>query len=314
MLLVFLSLAVALVYGVLKVLKSQIEQESKSQDPPIAGQSGAVETGGIAAIGESDDVPGPQAVKTAVDAIPTPLPPQVELEMRSVRDPPPVPEGLDAKSPGMEALAVLEAFLNAKSLDERLPIIETKSSPEEISASCLKDALPPRRNVVIDAQESNPVEGVIDYYYNVDFEAENNRLNPQTLLVRTRGSSPPKVVIDPFLDLYGGRLAAYAAAPQEKGGQFQVIVYPVPSCSNERVRDREKKRTLKLLARVNNKEIAEAYFSKASKIGEMLVDGTYNLSFGTPKACTVMLRWNTEENQDYPYLEAIGIKRMDWNP
>ncbi len=46
----------------------------------------------------------------------------------------------------------------------------------------------------------------------------------------------------------------------------------------------------------------------------MLEDGTYSLSYGKAKSCTVMLRWNTEDSSDHPYLEAIAIKTLDWNP
>jgi hypothetical protein len=46
----------------------------------------------------------------------------------------------------------------------------------------------------------------------------------------------------------------------------------------------------------------------------MLEDGTYSLSYGKAKACTVMLRWNTEEDPKMPYLEALLIKNLDWNP
>lgn len=316
MLLAFLVLSVALVYGVLTILKTQIERESKRQDRPVAASTQIDGNQATSVVANQDkpvadnSAPVPAASQAPAATLPTPAAAHTEL----VQPLPTPPEGLNAKSPGMEALAVLEKFLNAKSLDERRPIIETKTPDAEIAASCLAGPLPPARNVVIDAQESNPVEGVVDYFYNVDFEIEGNKLNQQTVLVRTRGSSPPKVVVDPFLDLYGGRLAAYAAAPQEKGAQFQVIIYPLPSCNDPKIRDREKKLTLKLMARNNAKEIALAYFSKASKIGEMLVNGSYELSYGTPKACTVMLRWNTEEDKEYPYLEAIDIKALDWNP
>jgi hypothetical protein len=310
MLLIFVTLSVALVYGVLKVLKDQIQRESENMD---RSQGRSAAAGGIISPGPEKPVPPEQATRGVADAngsIPTPEAPRTELTASA----PPVPVELEAKSAGLEALAVLESFLAAKTLEERLPLIETKSPDAEVAASCLSRPLPPVREVVIDSQESNPVEGVVDYFYHVDFETEGNRANPQTLLVRIRGGSSPKVVVDPFLDLFGGRLAAYAAAPQEKGGRFQVIIYPVPSCTAEHVGDREKKMTLKLLARANTKEIAEAYFSRASKIGEMVKDGSYNLSIGTPKACTVLLRWNTEENAAHPFLEAIDIKRMDWNP
>ena len=57
-----------------------------------------------------------------------------------------------------------------------------------------------------------------------------------------------------------------------------------------------------------------AYFSRQSKVAEMLEDGTYSLSYGRAKACTVVLRWNMEENPDMPYLEAIELKSLNWNP
>lgn len=306
-LLLFLVAAMGLVYGVLTILRNQTERESRRQDPPPSVEQTVKDPLPAAPATE----PAPQeATSTTPEVLPTPQPEQPNL----IEPPPPLPEGMPPKAPAMEALAVLEKFLTAKTLAERAALIETKLSESELAATCLASPLPPTRNVVIDAQESNPVESVVDFFYNVDFEIGENRLNPQTILVRSRGGGPPKVVVEPFLDLYGGRLAAYAAAPSEKGGNFQVIIYPIPSCTDPNIREREKKLTLKLLARENTKEIAQAYFSKSSKIGEMLVDGTYDLSYGKPKACTVMLRWNTEENKEYPYLEASDIIALDWNP
>jgi hypothetical protein len=39
-----------------------------------------------------------------------------------------------------------------------------------------------------------------------------------------------------------------------------------------------------------------------------------SLAGGKAKLCTVVLRWNTEDQPEYPYLEAVDIKTMDWNP
>jgi hypothetical protein len=214
----------------------------------------------------------------------------------------------------LESLEVIEKFLAAKSLGERLPMIETNTPEAELAASCLAGPLPPAPTMLLEFQESNPMEEVVDFYYSVDFKTDDGQVNPQTILVRTRGDEAPKVVVEPFLDLFGGRLAAYAAKPSEKAGVFQVIASALATCTNTDVPNREKKLTLKLLPRDNEKEIAEAYFSKISKIGEMLEDGTYSLSYGNAKACTVMLRWNTEEDPKMPYLEALLIKNLDWNP
>lgn len=302
MLVIFLIASGALVFGVLTFLKFQMGKTTTPTRPipPPPSNSGR-------AFPEATN----GATVPANTALPVPAPEQPNLIEPA---PPPLPDGLAPKSPGMEALAVLEKFLAATSLAERLPMIETKTPETELATSCLAGPLPQTKSIIIDAQESNLVEGVVDFYYNVDFQAENNHTNPQTILMRTRGGGEPKVVVDPFLDLFGGRLAAYAAKPTDKAGVFQVIASALASCTDQEIPDREKKLTLKLLARDNTKEIAQAYFGKASKIGEMLEDGTYSLSYGKARACTVMLRWNTEDKPDHPFLEALTLKALDWNP
>lgn len=293
----FLLAAGLLIFGLLKVLKIQ-QSGQATKNPP---------TPAVATPAKPAAPPSPQR---KIPALPTPAPEQPSL----IEPPPALPDGMEPKSPGMEALAVLEKFLAAKSLAERLPIIETKTPEPELAASCLAAPLPPAPKVLLEFQESNAMEEVVDFYYNVDFEMPGKPPNLQTILVRTRGSSTPKVVVDPFLDLFGGRLAAYASKPSDKGASFQVIVYAVASCTDPEIPNREKKLTLKLLARDNVKEIALAYFGRLSKIGELLEDGSHSLSYGKAKSCTVMLRWNTEDNPQHPYLEAIDLKALDWNP
>lgn len=226
----------------------------------------------------------------------------------------PLPAGLEAKSPGVVAKDVLDKFLAAKTLAERLPLMEASTPQPELAKSCLAGPLPEVTNISLGAVENNAVEQVADFYHNVDFDAGNNRTNPHTILVRIRGSAEPKVVADPFLDSYGGRLAAYAGSPSDKAGFFQVIVWPLATCYDERVPNHEKKLTLKLLPQVNAKEITLAYVGRQSKIAQMLEDGTYSVGYGKAKACTVMLRWNTEDNPDTPYLEAVALRTLDWNP
>ncbi len=300
MLILFLIASGALVFGVLTVLKMQEKNSGGDYEAPPTLETPS--TLGVPAPEEKREPP-------RVPALPTP--PSPEALIAPV---PELPKGIKPRPRGMEALAVLEKFLAANSLAERLPIIETQTPEAELASSCLAGPLPPAPKMLLEFQESNPLEEVVDFYYSVDFEGTDHRANPQTILVRVRGRGDPKVVVDPFLDLFGGRLAAFASKPREKGGVFQVIASPLASCTNTDVPNREKKRTLKLLPRDNTKEVAEAYFSKISKINEMLEDGTYNLSYGKAKACTVMLRWNTEENPKMPYLEALVIKALDWNP
>lgn len=300
----FITASAALVYGVITILKLRPDLKVPTL-PTRQAPSDATPTRELPA------TPTPVAPKEAsIPSLPTPAPEQPTL----IEPVPELPAGVEPKSPGMEALAVLEKFINAKSLAERLPIIETKSPEAELATSCLAGPLPPAPKMLLEFQESNPLEEVVDFYYNVDFEMPGNRPNLQTVLVRTRGGNPPKIVVDPFLDLFGGRLAAYASKPSDKAGTFQVIVSALASCNDPLIPDREKKLTLKLLSRDNTKEIAQAYFGKMSKIHEMLEDGTYSLSYGKAKSCTVMLGWNTTDSPEHPFLEAVALKALDWNP
>jgi hypothetical protein len=215
---------------------------------------------------------------------------------------------------GIAALEILEKFIAARTLAERLPLMETRTPEPELAASCLAAPLPAARGILMDTQEANPSENVLDVYFSVDFEAGEDQTAPQTILVKIRENTPPKVMADPFLDMFGGRLATYAKTPSKENGTFQVVAWAVASCTNPRVHDRENKLTLDLLPREDAIEITQAYFRRDSKIGNMLAAGTQNLTFGKAKPSTVTLRWNIEENPEQPYLEAVDLKTMDWNP
>ncbi len=300
--LLFLIASGALVYGVLNFFKSSPGIAS----PGIPEKPTLVRT--IAPI-------DPKLEKKPAEPAPIPTLPVPAPDQPQITEPPPtLPDGIEPTTPGMAAMEVLEKFLGAKTLAERMPLIESQTPEADLAKSCLNGLLPTTSKIEIDAQETNSVEQVVDYFHNVDFVVDGKPVNPQTLLVRTRGSAQPKVVVDPFLDTFGGRLATYAKAPTDKAGIFQVTVSAVASCNDETVPNREKKLTLKLLSRDNTKEIARAYFGRQSKISEMLEDGTFSLSYGKAKACTVMLRWNAEDNPAMPYLEALTIKTLDWNP
>ena len=217
---------------------------------------------------------------------------------------------------GIAALNLLEKFLKMKSLDERLPHLETKRGEDVLASSVLNGELPEALKITVDVQEINSVEEVTDHYYHVDFADADGGINPQTMLVRTRGTAPPKVVVDPFLDLFGGRFAQFAAKPTEEAGTFLVVISAGGRCYKDidNVPDPEKKLTMKILSREGTKEIAKAYFGKQSQIGRMLEDETSGLGYGQTKACTVFVRWNMDDDPERPFLEALDIKALNWNP
>lgn len=300
----FLIASGAVVFGVLTVLKNQSKEASRSEPLSRPPERKILSEDPLPA-----NAPAGHVEKT-IPSMPVPAPARP-----SIMEPPPsFPEGGESATPGKAAMQALEKFLTAKTLAERLPMMETQTQGADLEKSCLARPLPTTSKIEIDAQETNALEEVVDIYYNVDFGEGNSPMKPETILVRIRGTSDPKIVADPFLDTFGGRLAAYANAPSDKAGVFQVIISAVASCNDELVPNREKKLTLKLLPRDNTKEIARAYFGRQSKIAQMLEDGTYSLSYGKAKACTVMLRWNREDKPETPYLEALDLKTLDWNP
>jgi hypothetical protein len=230
------------------------------------------------------------------------------------------PEGLtppvspeEPARPGAGALKTLVEFLDADTLAARLPLIETNTPPEELAASCLAGTLP-YKSIETTIQAANEAGSVIDCYFRVGFERGQGRELLQTILVQIRGAGPPRVVVDPLLDLYGGRLAAYAAKPTDKPGYFQVILCAL-SLPPANWPNADSKFTVKLQS--DDKEdgcIAVAVADKQSGIGKALNDSVITgLRWGQHKPCQVMLQWNLE-NPSKPYLEALNVKRFDWNP
>ena len=233
----------------------------------------------------------------------------------NTRDAPPdnAPPNSGPVDGGIEALAVLEKFLEMETLEERLPLIESKRLPE-LQSSVLSAPLPKDPRIEVDVRRTNAIEQVIDYYYSVNFAPDGGSTPPpQTMLVRTRGTSPPKVVVDPFLDLYGGRFARFAEKPVKDEESFQVIIWVGASCYED-IPGAENKLTLKITARNANEAIANVYCGKNSDIGNMIKDENSWISYGETRPCTILLRWNTRDDPAKPYIEAVAITALDWNP
>lgn len=288
--LTFLCLALGVVYGVMTFLQKDIR--AKTVEQTKLASEGQKKSDG-ASILPPEDGTFEALTEGGTEDVPT-------VEPQAVDD-------------GIHALELLEKFLAMKTLEERMPHLETKRPETDLASSVLNGPLPEVLKITVDVRETNRMEKVVDHYYQVDFADGENDVNPQTMLVRTRASGEPKVVVDPFLDLFGGNFARYAEKPTEEAGVFQVIISAGAFCYDN-VPSPEKKFTLKILAREDTKEIAKAYFGKFSTIGAMLEDETSGLTYAQAKPCTLLMRWNTEEDPARPFLEALDIKALDWNP
>jgi hypothetical protein len=120
-------------------------------------------------------------------------------------------------------------------------------------------------------------------------------------------------VVDPFLDLYGGRLKAFFESPESESGKFQVVLSPM-RYHDFSVPEPETKLSLKLLTdSANPNPVGRAVTGLNGPIGKMVADPSSGLRWGTFKCCTVILQWNRDDPAK-PYVEAVGIARLDWNP
>lgn len=288
--LIFLSAAAAVIFVVIDRLTGQ-----KDPTPPNQTQASADPTSPT-----TTSTPDSQAKSSSSPQTNTGSPANQHIKL--------------SPTAASDAISLLEKFLSASSLDERLPLMETKTPAADLPSSILASSLPAFRNLTIESQESFPLENIVDMYFSFEFVREDLSADPQTIVVRHRGGLTPRVFADPFLDLYGGRLADYAAKPQPKGRMFHVLVTPFPSCNNLKIPDREKKITLRLHPHENSENVIQAYVSRVSKIGETIDSGHYDLIYGKPQACVILLGWNTKESPGAPYLEALDIRAYHWNP
>ena len=219
-----------------------------------------------------------------------------------------------AAPPAHWAGEVLEQFLAADSLAERLPLILTKRTPQDLAATSLAGPLPQPAIPGLERQTPLPDEFLIEFFFRVSFpDAPPPHPKTVALLVHQRDrNDPPKIVADPFVDLFDGGLADFGAAPLDGSRTFHAIVEPLPICNAAAVPEADKKITLRLRPHETARELANAYVNRRSSIGEMLDQPRPSLRWGQATPCVVTLRWN-QDVPAQPFLELVRIDALTWN-
>lgn len=255
--------------------------------------------------------PGPASAPQPSKPKPQPWAAPVASAIDPALDPRIPPEGMDVRALIQESADVLKVFLHAQTLAERLPIIETKTPKEELESSVLAGPIRSRQRFQSMELRFDKVGGASDVVFLGEFELPTAGAESHVLMVRKRGTQPPKVIVDPFLDGYGGRLKAFAATPV--GGQrtFQVIASFFDFCNDSGVPNAESKYTAKLSEAAGRPEIAEAYFAAVSPVKERLEK--LGVRYGHSTGVTFALRWNTENDPAKPFLEIVSVQSLDWN-
>lgn len=221
--------------------------------------------------------------------------------------------GPGSASAAVRATAVVQDFLDATGLDERMPLIISRRSQEQLAQSSLAGELPGHSIPKIERQISIPRELLTEFYFTVKFpEAPAPHPRKLAVLVHQRGhEAPPRILADPFIDLFDGGVREFGAEPLDGFRTFHVLAEPVSVCT-DLVPDPDKKITLRLRSHENGDELASAYTRKISEIGEMLNQPRSSLRWGQAHPCVVTVQWN-REIPEQPFLELIRLDAITWN-
>lgn len=219
----------------------------------------------------------------------------------------------------IEAQDVLRDFLRASSIGARLPLIEPALERGDLEGTAIDTPLLSVQRMTPGLPVRNELENFVDHPFSVRFERDEAAPLSVLVVVRKRHEQKPKVLIEPLLDLFGGRLRDFAAAPVDEPGTFHAVIEALPRCFDETVPNPENKISYKLAADIHDVEITRAYVSKFSPLAEMLYSPDSELRWGKRLPATVTVKWNREEAADdgqdpaQPYLELIEIKSLDWS-
>jgi hypothetical protein len=227
-----------------------------------------------------------------------------------VKDAPPISaDGANA----IRAEETLNRFLTASSLDERLELIDPLLPAEQLQDTILSRPLPDVIGVTPETPSFDPIEKISNFPFRVSFQGGEGSISEYTILVRYRADLPPKIVIEPFLDLVGGRLARFAATPTSGAQTFRAVIEAMPRCFEENIPSPDKKFTYKLTACDVGRATARAYASRYSSLAEDLFTPDSKIRWGKRVRATITLEWNTTEDPTQPYIELLEIKGLDWN-
>ena len=218
----------------------------------------------------------------------------------------------DADYMGHTPIELLRAFLRAQSLLERWPMIASQSKPGSLLDTPLDGLMPEPKQVQLEYQDPNSEAGYTDHVFAVSFVDGGGDQPLHRMVVRQWPGRPPKVLADPLLDLWGGKLRDFASQVREGDAEFDAVVTVLAHCSDEDVPYRKRKMTLKLMERDYDGEIARAFFNRDGAMAKLLDDGSFRLSYGKSVSCRVKLRWNRKEDPQKPWLEATEITRFGW--
>ncbi|NNM30331.1 MAG: hypothetical protein HKO57_12490, partial [Akkermansiaceae bacterium] len=255
-----------------------------------------------------EDVPPVEARDLAVEGQ-VPPPPRIELEPD-----PATTAKAPAKPEPPNPAAVLDAFLKAKSLDERLPYMTPSNrSPQEVASSCLAVPLPPVVNIRSLHYMVDDAERHTEHFFEVAFlRVGEQRPAPFLVQLHDWGDGDIRVHSDAFIDLFEDKLSEFAKQPGDEARTFHVVADAYKHCFDEAIPGWDKRSFLKLRSHPRMAPKLHAYFNRNSPTAE-LISQPDALPWGESGICTVTVRWNRTVPKQ-PFVELVTINGFTWNP
>ena len=221
------------------------------------------------------------------------------------------PEPASVPKVGYLAGENLEAFLETKTLDERLPyLLKGTTLPNEMQSTSLARPFKPVKSVRLLETRSGAENNMVEHLYMVKFEDpahDGNRLNLLVLLVERIGKHPPLINADAFLEHYDNKLAEYALKPSSEAATFHCIAEARTSDFANELPAEIRQSLIRFTVKNHPYYPAKfnAYLSKNSPLMSHVGSGK-SFPYTTSKYCILSFKWNTT-HPEHPYIELSEV-------
>jgi hypothetical protein len=205
----------------------------------------------------------------------------------------------------------LDAFLEAKTLDERLPyLLKGSTLSNEMQSTSLARPFKPVKSVRLLETRSGAENNMVEHLYMVKFEDpahDGNRLNLLVLLVERIGKHPPLINADAFLEHYDNKLAEYALKPNPEAATFHCIAEASASDFADELPAEIRQSLVRFTVKNHPYYPAKfnAYLSKNSPLMSHVGSGK-SFPYTTSKYCILSFKWNTT-HPEHPYIELSDV-------
>ncbi len=210
----------------------------------------------------------------------------------------------------------LNAFLQAKTLDERLPFMSNSRHPrEELMSSCLAGPLREVKSVRMVEMVSSVKDNMVQYLYFVSFEdpeSDHQRQRIVMQVVERPGVHPPRVHGDAFIEHYEKKFTKFAKHPNKELITFHCIAEARTADLAKGIPKELKPNVVRLIIRSHPYGAAmfDAYLSKKSPLMEH-IGPRKEFPYTETRFCILSFRWNTSY-PGYPYIELTDIACQGW--